>query len=185
MKELEYEYYCFLKGLIGERRKSKYEKLLQYLYSKEFTYLIDLDGNRYADGIELRYRFGYETGIPDARIASELDVTPCSVLEMMIALAARCEDDIMFEPDIGNRTRQWFFDMLNNMGLIIFDDIWFEKGRVEEIVERFLERRYEPDGRGGLFRIDRSGRDLRCVEIWVQAMWYLDEVIDIEESERR
>ena len=182
MTTLREDYYKFLKRLIGEDRRTKYDKLLSYLFSKEFTYIIDLDGNREADGIELRYRFGYECDIPDAIIANELDNTPCSVLEMMIALANRCEEDLMSDPRYGHRTADWFFIMIDNLGLSSMKDIWFDEGYVKEVIDKFLYRQYEPNGRGGLFVLE-GRRDLRNVEIWVQAMWYLDEVI--QESERR
>ena len=42
----------------------------------------------------------------------------------------------------------------------------------------FLNRQYEADGRGGLFIVRNSRFDLRTVEIWYQAMWYLDEVLE-------
>lgn len=50
-------------------------------------------------------------------IASYLDNRPCSVLEMIIALAIRLEEHIMDDPDIGNRTGQWFWDMIVSLGL--------------------------------------------------------------------
>lgn len=182
MATLAERYFVYLKRLIGEGLRSKYNKLLKYLFEKEFTYKLDLDGNRYADGIELRYKFGYEANIPDAQIATELDDKPCSVLEMMIALANRCEEDIMSDPYYGNRTSDWFFTMIENLGLSSSVDIWFDLSYVEEVIDRFLNREYDPNGRGGLFVINNR-KDLRGVEIWVQAMWYLDEVIT--ESERR
>ena len=42
-------------------------------------------------------------------ISAYLDNKTCSVLEMMIALAIRCEEHIMDDPDVGNRTGQWFW----------------------------------------------------------------------------
>ena len=100
---------------------------------------------------------------------------PCSVLEMMIALALRC-DAFMDDPEIGERTSQWFWDMIINLGLGYMIDEKYDEYVVDEIIRRFLDRDYEPDGKGGLFRIKRCMYDLREVEIWYQLCWYLDAI---------
>lgn len=154
-------------GRNGGRRS--YRRLLACLHEREFTYLIPLDENRAIDGVDLRYRFAYETGrrdIPDVG-------RPCSLLEMMAALCLRCEEQIMDDPEIGNRTGQWFFAMLESMGLEGMDDISFNARTAKARIDTCLERRYEPDGRGGFFTVPGSRYDMRDVEIWYQAMWYL------------
>jgi hypothetical protein len=135
-----------------------------------------MDGNRAEDGINLRYRFGREYSYPDAMIEAYLDIRPCSVLEMMTALAIRCEDHLMSDPDIGDRTGQWFWNMLVNLGLGPMDDAKFDRYQVDRILERFLERRYERNGKGGLFTVN-NGFDMRGTEIWYQMNYYLREVI--------
>ena len=80
----------------------------------------------------------------------------------------------MYDPNIGDRTEQWFWEMIVNLGLGgMMDDI-FDVEHVEYIVDRFLNREYEPNGRGGLFFIRNCKYDLRRVEIWYQLCWYLD-----------
>lgn len=148
-----------------------YRKLLSHLYDIDFTYIIPMDRNRANDGIDLRYRFALLNGYDD--IPECLD-GPCSVLEMILALAIRCEETIMDNPDYGDRTGQWFWGMLSNLGLArMTDDVFNEKIAVTRIYN-FMERRYEPDGRGGLFYIRNCPEDLRNVEIWTQLCWYLD-----------
>lgn len=142
----------------------------------DFTYQLAMDGNRFEDGIELRYRFGYENGYDSAMIVNYLDDSPCSVLEMLIALSIRLEEHIMDDPEIGNRTGQWFWNMITNLGLGSMDDRKFNENHVKNIVTRFLDRQYKPDGRGGLFRLENCHYDLRKVEIWYQACWYLDRI---------
>ena len=108
--------------LVFDGRYSKrlsYRKLLRELHRIEFTYSIPMDGNRAEDGVDLRYRFGYENGYSSSMISVYLDNRMCSVLEMMIALAIRCEEHIMDDPDIGNRTGQWFWNMIVNLGLVL------------------------------------------------------------------
>lgn len=112
----------------------------------------------------------------DAMIASYLDDRPCSVLEMMIALSIRCEEHIMDDPDIGNRTGQWFWSMLVSLGIGAMDDRKFDRYFVDRTLERFLDREYERNGEGGLFTVN-NGRDMRRTEIWYQMQYHLGEII--------
>ena len=95
---------------------------------------------------------------------------------MMVALADRCEKRIMADPDIGDRTGQWFWGMIANLGLGGMTDERFDEAKTRRIISRLLTRNYEPDGKGGLFTVANSRYDMRTVEIWFQAMRYLDEV---------
>lgn len=147
-------------------------KVMELLHMITFSYLLPMDGNRYEDGIELRYKFGNEFDIPSSTIARELDIYPCSVLEMMVALAIRCEESIMYDENEGDRTYKWFNEMLTNLGLIAMTDHGFHKQYCINAIYRFLNREYKPNGEGGLFVVENRG-DLRKVEIWYQAMWYL------------
>jgi len=162
-------------GLVSKDRYTKgrsYRKLLRELHDIDFYYRLDRDGNRFEDGIDFRYRFGYEEGHSDAEI-SQIDVYPCSVLEMMVALAFRCDEHIMWDPEVGNQTGKWFWLMIKNLGLESYDDNHFDPITVYDIVDAFMERQYEPDGKGGLFYIKGTDKDLREVEIWYQLNLYL------------
>lgn len=175
--ELIDQYFNWIYQLVVDDRYSKsYRKLFCRLHDTEFTYLIPMDGNRAEDGINLRYRFGREHSYPDAMIASMLDIRPCSILEMMTALAIRCEEHLMGDPDIGDRTGQWFWSMLTSLGLSSMTDVKFDRYRVDIVLERFLEREYEKNGKGGLFTVENS-RDMRTIEIWYQMQYHLGELI--------
>lgn len=176
------EYFEWLYGLVCDNKYPKsisYRKLLSRLHSIEFRYSVPKDGNRADDGVRLRYRFANITQIHEDLIETIVDELegPCSVLEMMVALAIRCETDIMDDPKFGDRTKQWFWGMIVNLGLGSMSDTKFDRTEVDMIINRFLDRRYEPDGRGGLFRVRDCDRDLRTVEIWYQLCWYLDSII--------
>lgn len=149
--------------------KANFSRLLSHLHNTEFIFSIPRDANRAEDGLGLRYRFAYETGLPETQLEG-----PCSVLEMMVALVIRCEETIMDDPLVGDRTGQWFWGMIVNLGLGFMDNARFDVDFVNEVVTRFLYRRYEPNGRGGLFTIKDCPYDLREVEIWYQLNWYLD-----------
>lgn len=173
------EYFNWLSGLVCGKRYSKqisYERLLVRLHDTEFRYLIPNDRNRAQNGCALRYRFALDRNYDDEYVADILR-GPCSVLEMMIAVAIYCEEHIMIDPRYGDRTGQWFWGMIVNLGLGAMTDNRFDSRYVDEVLNRFLEREYEPDGRGGLFTIDRCPRDLRDVEIFTQMCWYLDNII--------
>lgn len=175
--ELNDRYFDWIYQLVVDERYSKpYRKLFSRLHDTEFTYIIPMDGNRAEDGVELRYRFGREQGYSDPLIASYLDDRPCSILEMMIALAIRCEEHLMDNPDVGDRTGQWFWDMIVSLGLGSMDDSQYDRYFVDKILDRFLDRDYEPNGEGGLFVVN-NGHDMRMTEIWYQMNYYLSEFI--------
>ena len=83
----------------------------------------------------------------------------------------------MDNPQIGDRTRQWFWEMLANLGLSTVTDERYDREFVDEILQIFLDREYKPDGRGGLFVIKNCDRDLRDVEIWYQMCWHLNDIV--------
>lgn len=179
--ELNDEYFEWMYHLVCNNEYSKkpdYRMLLNYLHNVEFTYIIDLDGNRAEDGEDLRYRFGYEFNYPDSMIASYLDDRPCSILEMMVALAIRCEENIMDDPDMGNRTGQWLWSMIVSLGLGGMHDEMFDEDYVNDVIYTFLNREYDRNGEGSLFTIDHSDRDMRGVEIWCQMNWYLSDILN-------
>ena len=174
------EYFEWLFDLVCDGRFSKetsYRKLLMFLHNTPFRYSILRDENRAHDGIDLRRRFSLLQSHDGEYFAEYLD-GPCSVLEMMIGLAIRCEEAFMDDTKYGNRTAQWFWEMINNLGLGSMIDIRFNKLVATDIIQRFLDRDYEPDGKGGLFTIKHCNRDLRNVEIWYQMCWYLDSICD-------
>ena len=170
----DYEYFNWLCEVVCGGRFSKnisYRKLLSCLNSIEFRVVIPNDSNRAEDGIDLRRRYYLLTG----RNAN-MDC-PCTVLEMMVALTIRCEESIMDNPELGNRTGQWFWSMIRTLGLSEMVDDRFDELFVRNKIDIFLNREYEPNGEGGLFKIKHCRRDLRNVEIWYQLCWYLDQFV--------
>lgn len=171
------DYFEWLWNFTKCRGHSQNRKIITLLHNIEFRYSIPMDANREEDGIDLRYRFITEVGIPKnyQEVYEYLD-GPCSVLEMMIALAIRCEESIMDDPDIGDRTSEWFWLMMKNLGLDYMSDRKFNRDIAEEKISIFLDRKYKRNGEGGLFVVN-GRRDLRKVEIWYQMCWYLDTIM--------
>lgn len=168
------QYYRWLCEKIFSSKRRHYKRLVKYLHGVPFTYTIRFDENRAEDGFDLRIRFAYEKDYDTKYVLDDMGDDPCSVLEMMVALAIRCEDQIMQDPDIGDRTGKWFWVMVDSSGLNKLTDANFNSYEADTIINRILNRDYGPCGEGGLFYIPRCGRDLRQVEIWYQLYWYLD-----------
>lgn len=169
---LNKQYFDWMCGHVCDRKyigHASYYKLLNYLHSKTFTYTLIMDENRAMDGIDLRYRFAGDDG--------RFIVGDCSVLEMMVALSLRCEERIMADDETGNQTGRWFWEMIDNLGLESMYDDNFDKVYADGIIYKFLNRKYSPDGDGGLFTVRNRDVDLRKVEIWYQMCWYLDTII--------
>lgn len=151
-----------------------YRRLLTTLHDTEFKFFVPYDENRAADGIALRYHYCVRHDCEELEWCLS---GPCSILEMMLALAIRCEETIMDDPMIGNRASQWFWSMVTNMGLGAMYDGNFDERLVDDILDRFLSREYEPDGRGGLFRVRNWDRDMRTAEIWHQLLAYINTLV--------
>ena len=162
--------------MCNEMKAHSYEKLLRYLDSRAFTYINPMDENRMIDGVDLRYRYGEYFGLIPIEVSSLFQDKPCTVLEMMVALAIRCEEHIMGNQDLGNRTGEWFWEMVKSLGIDGMDDEHFDKYKVSMAIDTFLDRKYSHDGEGGLFTVAGSTRDFRKAEIWFQLCWYLDSI---------
>lgn len=150
-----------------------YRKLLTFLHDAEFTYFIPYDENRAEDGIALRYHYCL---VHDCLDLEWCLTGPCSVLEMMLALSMKCEE-LMDDITIGDRTSQWFWNMVTCMGLGSMNDTNYNEWLVNDVVTIFLNREYEPDGRGGLFYVRGWPRDMRTSEIWHQLMAYINSIV--------
>lgn len=145
-----------------------FQRLFSYLYNREFTWFVKNDVNRLEDGLELRRLFERETGGGCEKRG------PCSVLEVLVALAIRCENDIMYDPEEGDRTHLWFWVMMENLGLDKMSDNEFSYELTEEIVDIFLDRRYSSDGHDGPFYVPGCRIDMTKTELWYQLNYYLN-----------
>ena len=182
MNEIEDRYVDWLKRqAVGHDRS--YENLLDFLYRKPYIYTMRMDENRAKDGIELRYIYGFENGINSEDILSGLDSgRDCSMLEMMVGLARRCENQIMIDMEEGAQPERWFDVMLTNLGLKSLTDDQFDFEKADYITDRFLAHQYSYYGNGSLFSVCHPRNDMRKTDLWYQAMWYLTENYSDEEG---
>ena len=100
-------------------------------------------------------------------------INSCSILEMMIALARRCEKEIMNNSDEENNAYIWITIMLRSLGLYDQTNNNYYPSYVDHVIDIFLSRRYSRTGRGGLFRVDSTSKDMRHLEIWYQMQEYI------------
>ena len=163
----------------NSREKSEYSMILRDLASVEFYSSVDRDNNLiehckyylredFEDEAEAN---GFKIDIPDS--------LPVSLLEVIIVLCVKAED-IMQSFD-GVDYSRWFWHMMKNSGLTFYTNYRYNKNGAFAHIKMILDRKYEPNGKDGLFYIrglDLGAYDLREIELWYQLMWYLNEVTE-------
>lgn len=169
-------YFLWLLDKNGLVKKEKYSKVAMLLYLKRFHSVIPLDDNRAEDGIELRSLYREETKSTGAEAPDD----QCRVLELLTAFAMRIERDIFHEDSKGDRTYKWFWEMFKNLGLDKYPDnkIFYnetDSAEVDHILDVFLDRKYNKNGVGGLFPLNKTKNDQRKVELWYQMCEYANE----------
>ena len=178
--DFEQFYFNWLCSLVHiDQENTTYYILAKDMFNKEFISLVNHDENRAYDGMELRDECAEELGYSCWEETGE-DMA-CNLLEMVIGLARRIDFETSdpYEEDETDRTSYWFWEMIDNLGLTEFDDDSYVdlEGQifVGSILDRLVERRYDPDGEGGLFPLRYPKEDQRKVEIWYQMCAYLAE----------
>ena len=177
--DIQNEYFRWMYDMVcGSKSRTSYRKLLSRLHSTEFYYMngVGYDENRAHDGISLRYRFEQNTNLDSSVLTG-----PPSVLEVIVALAKRLEENIFDDPREGNRTSQWFWEMMTSLGLAGMTDRRYDQNEVDDVLEIFLRREYASNGEGGLFTVNDPDEDMRDVEIWTQAMWWATNKTEMED----
>ena len=150
--------------------------LLRRLHQKEYYWLdsVPLDENREKDGRALRVKFADDSEWPLEHILGVLE-GPCSMLEMLVALAMRIETDILYDAEFGDRTGTWFWMILKNAGLDMNDTDYYQI-YIDQVLNRILSRYYEKNSEGSLFPVKNTcGKDWRKTDLWMQIQLYLNE----------
>jgi len=159
--------------------RNHYNTLLKALHSSLFYFSIPMDENRMQDGIDLRYRFAYENGYPIDIVKNELyRSNTCSILEMMVALAIKGNERILYDYETGGRTDFIFKEMLKSLQIIDLSDENFSKSYFDYRISKFLNRDYSYNGNGGLFTVHDPRDDMRTVDIWYQMNWFLQKLYE-------
>lgn len=169
---LDERYLSWLVGQVANvktrARARTHWNLFKQMSETIFVAVVAFDENRIADGRDLRYEYlaeaEDEAGDPD------WTRSPVSMLEVFVVLART----LAFEMD--DNVEPWFWHLLEELDLERFNDREYDNHAQEAIAEtldRVIWRRYDPDGRGGLFPLRSPERDQRQVELWYQLNAYL------------
>ncbi|MFU8786309.1 MAG: hypothetical protein ACNA7U_03600 [Candidatus Izemoplasmataceae bacterium] len=130
------------------------------------------------DGIDLRYRFAYENGYTNEEVSGILSSNKsCSMLEMMVALALKGDERILYDFETGPQACFIFKIMIESLQLDRMTNDNFDIAYVNHRIDCLLNRDYDHDGRGGLFTVNNPRSDMRRVDIWYQMNWYLQKII--------
>lgn len=173
--EVKKDYFKWLCDVV--HAEESYSMLWQKLHSMDFVWVVDRDENRAEDGKYMRYIFTIEKYNDMDVDFEEIDQYlsgPCSVMEFLVGLARRIEDDIMESVDLENRTYKWFHEMIDNLGLLDYDDKHYSDGEVDAIIHRFMSRKYAKNAPGNIFYLGHfSGPLFSNLEIWAQMQAYI------------
>jgi hypothetical protein len=156
-------------GSIKTRARNRtYWSLFRQLYETIFVAIVPHDENRLVDGRDLRYEFLAEH--EEEQGSLEWMRLPCSMLELLMILSRH----LAFETD--EEVTVWFWHLIGELDLEKYNDRNYSAEAREDIaaiLDRVIWRNYEPNGRGGLFPLERAERDQRKVELWYQLNAYL------------
>lgn len=176
-------YYSWLCDLIGLRQLDRsYFLLIKDLYNKPFSWFIPNDDNRACEGKNLRDQFCDENNYP---YIYEYFDEECSMLELIIGLAYRCEG-IMIDENFSISMKDWFWRLIENIGLIECTDEYYinycASKSVDMILDKVINRGYLRSGKGGFFPLKHPKEDQRKVDLWYQMSAYLVENYYIEDA---
>lgn len=172
-----FDWLCTLAGIDDPPIDGSFWHLAGIMDHMEFYAIVPHDENRAEDGHALRELYFQDTG----RAVEETLRPFCSVLEMLVGLSLRIERDITYRAYDDDHTKRWFWEMLENSGLIKFPDHRMtidNANKAKGVICYILDRTYEPDGSGGFFPLKHAASDQRKLELWYQADAYLAENFD-------
>lgn len=176
--DIQNEYFEWLTRAVGVTLEGPdgYLSMMKALFAKRFIWSVANDDNREADGLALRDIFVDQIGARSIELPFD-----CTVLEMLVALAVRCDHDIIGEPG-ENLAPYIFWTMIQNLGLDKYDNDHFSGRDVDEILDIWLERKFDKNGKGSIFPVKSDVKsdvkNQRDVEIWYQMESFLNENFD-------
>lgn len=165
-------YYIWLVDKVRDKchAPEEYSKVLTALFETRFLWRSDLDSNRAVDGLKLRKEYG-ELMEKEGHLLYLRG--KCSMLEMMIALAIRCESEIMGSPYEPDNSPTWFWTMVEGLGLNLMTNNKYDDSKMTIILSRYLNG----DERVRLFKTSTYDPTR---SIWNQLNDYLMENFDFK-----
>ena len=167
------KYEDYLLSKVNYKDNLLFKRIMDKLFHTKYVPYMGLDVNRGEDGLSLRIGYTMDHSLPPEYLDRELG-TECTVLEMMVALAIRCELDVAGDPTGDDRTAHWFDVMIESMGLNQYTDNFYNVDSVASIIWKMQNHDYLPNGEGGLFKIpEGTGFDMTKIETWSQMNAYI------------
>jgi len=165
------EYRQWLRELVDHPAFSTFGVFFDVAWETRFVATIPNDDNRAADGLALRQLFEEESSVTLPWLGE------CRILEFLVALSKRLSIAVYAagEPDT---TASWFWRIVLNLyerTPFRYKTYAEEFHAITKMLDRFNNRKYMADGRGGLFPLIYPSQDQREVEIWYQMQAYLRE----------
>jgi hypothetical protein len=183
-RTIQDQYYSWLRDWVETTgKRNKYNILLKSLHDKKFKWFVPNDDNRAFEGINLRQQFCEEelnlcfSDLYDSNVI--IGDNEATMLEVILALAFRC-DSIMADNADNVSINDWFWRLLNNAELDIYDDEYCgyscdSRYEIDKILEKIINRTYKRNGEGALFPLKKSKKDQRKIELWYQMCQFLVE----------
>lgn len=172
------KYFDWLSGIVWDRQRKfgvNYHRFFVFLFHAPYIPRFETDEARASDGIAMRYRYADANGLLYYDIEKDLNVKgePCNMLEMMVGFASRIETHILSDNDYGDRTGQWFWEMVMSLGFRTMDDHRFDENKAWEIIDKFNAGDFLPNGSGSLFMTNNPSVDMRKLDVWYQMQNWL------------
>lgn len=155
-----------------------YNKLYATLFDIIYIPVKDLDRNRAEDGKSLRYEYEFRTGHSEGLS----DLGQARVLEVMVSMAIRMEQNHMADDTYGDRTGWWFWDELVSLGISEEHDLYFHKDIVIQKVKAAMAGLYDQSGDGGFWMTTRKDVDMRKFQLWDQMQIFANDAHAREEE---
>lgn len=147
-----------------------YFSLMKDLYKFKFVPIVSNDIRRCSDALELRREFVTEYGFQHSHFARGYNV-----LEVLISVASRMEYELSDNFGEDRFVDKCFWELIRNLGLDQYDDDAYSERMVRTILERFVNRKIDRKGNGGIFPMVDTKVDQRNVELFYQMQEYLKE----------
>lgn len=175
-EEYSKKYFDWLCSDVGVNKgDTTYFHLAKRMFEIPFYAIVQDDENRISDGLLLRKEFTSSLGYV-IREEDDSDTKVCNFLELTIGLSKRLDYLADSDGDDDNHVR-WFWEIISNAGLDIYDDkAYFNLngiGNVWSVLDSIAGRRYSSDGKGGFFPIigtEKGLKDYRKEPLRIQ-MW--------------
>lgn len=146
-------------GRSGKKINDRLREVMYIMHRTPFRYEVHMDYNREEDGRCLRNR--YKPFWEVFRREEPL----VSVLEVLVAFAIRIDREYTGDP--GDPKPDDVFNMfVKNLGLMTSQGL--HPGAIHDLITRWLEREYGPNGEGGLFYVKDCEYDMSKEELWRQ-----------------